>query len=183
MKFKTILVLLFILTVGFDVYSQKPKRAQTQKNSPTFSAEHISSQNRGILQNWLAGKSGWRPAVENDAYSGQTKQTREFIKSEIQAMTNHPFYIAADFNKDGKPDFAVMLVKKVGKKNKFAVAIFNGVVSQRKVAPAFYTESVESGDFLFWRTGDEFGNRILVGPPSSDSGYSIVPRGKTYIID
>ena len=47
-------------------------------------------------------------------------------------MTNHPFYVAADFNKDGKQDFAFMLVKKVGKKNKFAVAIFNNTYKASK---------------------------------------------------
>ena len=177
MKFKTILVLLFILIVGFDAYGQKSKKAQAQKTVPTISAEHMNSQHREILQNWLASKSGWRPAVENDAYAGQTKDVRDYLKGEIQSMSNHPFYVAADLNKDGKQDFAVMLVKKVGKKNKFAVAIFNSTYGKTKLNPAFYTESVSSGDLLFWMDGD-----LLLSPPASDSGNIIASRGNTYVL-
>ncbi len=92
-------------------------------------------------------------------------------------MTNHPFYVAADFNKDGKQDFAFMLVKKVGKKNKFAVAIFNNTYNKQKIMPAFYTESVSNGDLLFWMDGN-----LLLSPPSSDSGNIITPRGNTYVL-
>ncbi len=177
MKLRTILVLMVILIVGADVYGQKSKTSQKPKATPTISAEHMNSQHREILQNWLAGKPGWRPAVEKDAYEGGTKEGRESLKSEIQSMTNHPYYVAADLNKDGKQDFAVMIVKKVGRKNKFAVVIFNSTSGKQKLNPAFYTESVSDGDLLFWMDAN-----LLLGPPSSDSGDIIVPRGNTYVL-
>lgn len=177
MMSRKILVVLFVLVCCVGAYGQKSKKAQTQKAAPTISAEHMNSQHQEILQNWLASKSGWRPAVENDAYAGQTKEGREFYKGEIQSMSNHPFYVAADLNNDGKQDFAVMLVKKVGKKNKFAVAIFNSTYNKQKMNPAFYTESVSSGDLLFWMDGN-----LLLSPPSSDSGNIIAARGNTYVL-
>lgn len=177
MKLKAIIVLAFVLFIVFDTYGQKTKKAQAQKTAPVISAEHMNSQHREILQNWLASKSGWRPAVENYAYVGETREGREFLKGEIQSMTNHPFYVAADFNKDGKQDFATMLVRKVGKKNKFSLVIFNSTYNKQKMTPAFYTESVSNGDLLFWMDGN-----LLLSPPSSDSGNIITPRGNTYIL-
>jgi hypothetical protein len=175
--FRKFWICLLVLMLCVGVYGQKSKRTQTQKAVPTFSTEHMNSQHREILRNWLTGKPGWRPAVENDAYVGQTKEGREFYKGEIQSMSNHPFYVAADLNKDGKQDFAVMLVKKVGKKNKFAVAIFNSTYGKQKLNPAFYTESVSDGDLLFWMDGN-----LLLSPPASDSGNIIAPRGNTYVL-
>ncbi len=185
MKFQTIFVLLFILIVGLDAYGQKSKKAQTQKTAPTISAPHIDSQHREVLRNWLSSKPGWRPAVENDAYIGLTKLGRGSYKNEIRTMGNHPFYVADDFNSDGNQDFAVILIKKAGRSYKRAVAIFNGSFSKnKKVAPTFYSEQiVAEGDLLFWMTGDEYGNRFVVGPPESDSGTLITPRGKKYIVN
>ncbi len=184
MKFKTILLIMLItLTLGVNAYGQRSKKSTPPKHRSGNSAEHISLQHRKILEYWLASKPGWRPAVKNDAYAGQTKEVREFLDGEFQSNTNHPFYVVADFNNDEKQDFAVMLIKKVGKKNKFAVAIFNSTDNKQKLVPAFYTERVSNGDFLFWMTGDQFGNRIVVGPPGSDSGYIIKPHGRTYVIE
>ena len=140
-------------------------------------AAHITSQHRTILFNWLKGKPNFRPAVENDAYSGSDKNGREYLKGEIQSMSNHPFYVSADINRDGKQDFAVMLIKKVGKKNKFALVIFNNTYGKTNVAPAFFSEQVSNGDLLFW--DDE---RLLLGPPASDSGNIVTARGNTYIL-
>ena len=106
MKFKSIIMLMFVLIIGLNAYGQKSNREQSQRIVPNISAEHMNAQHREILQYWLANKPGWRPAVENDAYVGQTKEGREYYKGEILSMRNHPFYVAADLNKDGKQDFA-----------------------------------------------------------------------------
>lgn len=168
-----------LLNIGSPFASgQVGTATRAHKTAPPLSAPHMHSQHREILQNWLAGKPGWRPAVEDDAYAGSTKSQREFLKGEIQSMTNHPFYVAADFNKDGKQDFAVMLVRRSGRTNKFAMVIFNSTYGKQKIAPAFYTEQVSKGDLLFWMDGN-----LLLSPPASDSGNIIKPRGSTYILN
>ncbi|MBL0202358.1 MAG: hypothetical protein IPP81_20035 [Chitinophagaceae bacterium] len=149
--------------------------ADTKQKVSTIPVEHINSLYREIVQNWLLDKPGWRPGVENDAYEGATNEGREFLKGEIKSMTNHPFYVAADLNKNGKEDFIIMLVKKVGKMNKFAIAIFNSAYEQLKPNPAFYTENVSDGEFIYWE-----GNDLLLSPPASH-GALIKPHGKSYV--
>jgi len=164
---------------------KNPQQVQTQKAAQTISVPHMNSLHREVLQNWLASKPSWRPAIENDAYIGSTKEWREYLKNEIRTWGNHPFYVADDFNSDGNQDFAVILIKKAGRSYKYAVAIFNGSFSgNKKVAPTFYSERVVGGgDLLLWVKGDEFGNRFIVGPPASDSGTSITPRGRKYFLN
>jgi hypothetical protein len=182
---RKIVILLFVLVCCDIAYGQKSQKKPTQKTVSTISAPHMNSQHRNVLQNWLADKPGWRPAVENDAYIGLTKLGRISYRNEIRTRGNHPFYVADDFNSDGNQDFAVILIKKAGRSYKYAVAIFNGSFSKnKKVAPTFYSEQVAGvGDLLFWMTGDEHGNRFVVGPPESDSGTLITPRGKKYILN
>jgi hypothetical protein len=145
----------------------------------------IRPQHRAILQEWLSNKSGWRPATIDDALAGETKVGREFLMGEIQSNGGNyqPYYAVADFNRDGNEDFAIIVINKSRGNTKLAVAIFNGPFGgNQNATPAFYSEKVSGGDWLFWATGDRFGNRLLVGPPSSDASYAIRPRGRTYVV-
>ena len=135
---------------------------------------HIDRQFRPVLERWLSG--GWRPATVEDALRGQSADTREFLTSEFRSMSNHPFYVARDFNRDGKTDFAVMLIKG----NRYALAVFNAPFASKPV-PAFYSDRIEKGDFIFWFS-DEYGRRFVIGPPASDSGFVLTPRGKRYVV-
>lgn len=179
--FRKYLIAALVLACCVGAYGQRSK----QRTIPAISAPHMDSLHREVLQNWLAGKPGWRPAVEADAYAGASKEWREYLRNEIRAMSNHPFYASDDFNGDGDRDFAVILMKKSGRSYKYALAIFNGPFGKKKKsAPSFYSERVAGeGDLLFWMTGDEFGNRFIVGPPASDSGTLITPRGKGYVVN
>ena len=80
-----IFLLLLVLVCCVGVYGQKSKKTPPQKITPTISAPHMNSQHREIVQNWLAGKPGWRPAIEDDASVGETKEGREILKGEIQS--------------------------------------------------------------------------------------------------
>lgn len=147
--------------------------------------QYIRPQHRAILQQWLATRPTWRPATISDALDGLTGQSRKFT---LEAIRSHgrsyqPYYAVADFNRDGSEDFAVILIDKSRAAARWAVTIFNGPFNDNQnPTPAFYTERVSDGDWLLWKTGDQFGSRIILGAPDSDSGNVIRPRGRGYTI-
>jgi hypothetical protein len=147
---------------------------------------HVKQAYRGVLQKWLDAHSGWRPATIDDAFAAASPDAKDFVKAEIKdaGLNYHPFYAAADFNSDRNLDFALILTTDAPAVKKFAVVIFNGPfkIGQTPV-PAFYSEKLGEGDWLFWKTRDGFGNRFIVGPASSDSGYIVKPKGKTYFVE
>ena len=159
--------------LGFRIASRSPSQ-------PAIDAmpAHILVSHRTIIANWV--QSGWRPAVKDDALRGQEADVRTFIQGEINSIGHHPFYLSKDFNRDGKIDFAVVITNG----SQYALAIFNGpFIASGTYVPVFYTRQFEQGDFLFWMTDRQFGHRFIVGPPASDSGYIIRPRGKAYVVE
>lgn len=161
--------------------SARPKgRNRAQSSLPSF----IALQHEPVLQTWLASRPGWRPATKEDSYIGVNKDAYDFIESQMRDLGRHPYYVEDDFNGDGHQDFAIILIRKIGRGYKYAVAIFNGPFGKtRKATPTFYSEQVGEGDWLFWMKGDEFGSRFIVGAPASDAGYIIRPRGRGYVIE
>jgi hypothetical protein len=145
-------------------------------------ASHILPRHRPVLQKWLDSRPTWRPATLDDAFAGTDREGTEFLKGEIKSKGNnyHPYYAVGDFNRDGDEDFAVIIKNKT----KLAIAIFNGPFgSTRNPPPAFYSETVGQGSWLFWVTDDQFGRRFIVGPPASDAGYIIRPHDKHYKLE
>lgn len=119
-----------------------------------------------VLKKWLAANSGWRLALEKD----YGKDNLNFLR-QGEGDSARPFYVAEDFNRDKKEDFAVVLVK--GKT--FAAAVFNAPFSNSK--PAFFTAKIESGDIVYFNRSTKL---LLVGPYASDAGFMLKPTGKTY---
>ncbi len=152
-------------------------KATSQKVIKPISAPHIPLAYRQVLQKWLADKEGWRPATLNDALSGREPDIRRFLLGEIKSAGKnyHPYYVTDDFNKDRKQDFAIIIIS--NDRKKYAIAIFNAPFGN---SPTFYTEEIGKNYWLFWKKDDKFGRRFIVGPPASDSGYLIKPRGNTY---
>jgi serine/threonine protein kinase len=149
---------------------------------PPLDAPHIKAEYRVVLQKWLENKAGWRPATVNDVYYGLDKDQREYAKGEMQSngKFQHPYYVVDDFNSDGKQDFALVLI--TTNRKKYAVAIFNAPFGDSP-SPTYYTEELGKGDWLFWMKDDGFQKRFIVGPPASDAGYLIVPRGNSYVVE
>lgn len=157
---------------------------ETQNLAGTISAQHIQPQHIEVLQNWFVSNPGWRPATEKDHPSSATREGRQYLEEQRQGENHHPYYVASDFNRDGRQDFAVILTRGSGRRQKFAVAIFNGLFDgNQRVKPAFFSGQADAYVWLFWVNDDNLGNRFYVGPPASDSGYIIRPRGKTYVIE
>ena len=124
---------------------------------------HIKPEHAAILKKWLAEKKVWESAVKSDA------------EAENPGSETHPFYVAKDFNKDGKEDFIAGLVKTNDRK-KHAFIIFNAPFNAE--SPAFFTDRTESYDIVSY--SDEYG--IFIGPAQSDNGYMLKPEGNKYVV-
>jgi hypothetical protein len=163
--------------LGFRIASKTPSQSATVNSSSNMPA-HIAVSHRTIIANWI--QNGWRPATKDDALKGQQADVRKYILGEMNSIPHHPFYVARDFNRDGNADFAIVVTNG----SQYAIAIFNGpFVAGRTYTPVFFSRQFEQGDFLFWMTDRQFRNRFIVGPPASDSGYILRPRGKGYRVE
>lgn len=89
---------------------------------------------------------------------------------------HHPYLVAADLNGDGAGDVAVLLAAK-GREGPSAFAIFNGPFDGEAATVSFWTTGWARTDALF---SDP---RLFIGPPDSDNGYVIEPKGQTYVLE
>lgn len=130
----------------------------------------LDAQHSAVLKDWLATKKGWRLALEKD----YGKENLDFLRED--GRTNlRPFYVVADFNRDKKEDFAVILINGRGK---YAVAVFNAPFASKKIQqPAFFTDRIEARDIVYFNPNTKL---LLVGPYASDAGFMLKPSGKTY---
>ncbi len=163
-----------------NVNTTNANAVNVNSSPPPLDAPHIKAEHRAVLELWLENKTGWRPATVNDVLYGLDKDQRDYARGEMQSngKFQHPYYVADDFNADGKQDFALVLI--TGNRKKYAVAIFNAPFAE---TPTYYTEQLGKGDWLFWMKDDQFNRRFIVGPPASDAGYLIVPRGNKYVVE
>ena len=91
-------IALFIGLMSFHLH------AQTSKDY--FS--HLQPQHRDVLKKWLAHRPWLRPATEDDC---EDKGNLALMRRDLGRKV-HPYYSVADFNGDGKNDFAVLLDRK-----------------------------------------------------------------------
>lgn len=124
----------------------------------------LKSNHAEVLDKWLKTQTNWRLALEKD-------WDQERIVGFKSAENAVPFYVAKDFNRDRKEDFAVILLKD----GKYRVAVFNAPFSSAK--PAFDSALLEPGDVLYY---NKYSKSLIVGPYESDAGFQLKPSGKTY---
>src|SRR5918911_1252125 len=120
----------FILTVilSLSAYARTPIQLQTSYYS------HLKPEHRTVLNKWLADKKWLRPAIESDCTD---KEYLAIMRREWRKDFN-PFYAVGDFNRDGREDFAVLLVDHKDNQNQgFAIAIFNWPF-KRRAAPNYF---------------------------------------------
>ena len=148
-----------------------------------FAGHSLTEAERAVVDSWLKKHPQYRAATDSDCdcatdirtireqgYGGKWKAVRDY----------HPYMATGDFNGDGVEDFAIAVVDRSRKAQKFALLVFNGPFDSSDVAPAYLESKVD-----LRATGMFFGPprpkpyRLVIGPFESE-GYILIPRGKTY---
>jgi len=95
---------------------------------------YLRPEHKPVLERWLKEKRYLRLATESDCAD---KEGLEIWRKDWGKDFN-PYYSIGDFNRDGKNDFAVLLVDlKKGEEHGFAIAIFNAPFGNKK-APNYF---------------------------------------------
>jgi hypothetical protein len=130
------------------------------------------------LQSWLTKHKGFRVGTDEDCEcDDDIASTRRGSGGAWAPNPNfHPYYAVGDFNSDGQPDFAVVLI---GAAEKKYVAIFNGPFSQNSASSPAYLDHKHVGA-LFFGAPRPKPWRLLVGPFESE-GTLFKPRGALYV--
>ncbi|CAN5442512.1 hypothetical protein BH20ACI1_BH20ACI1_12880 [soil metagenome] len=161
---------------------------------------HLKPEHKEVLQNWLKAKTFLRPAVEEiddsmfdeNSYGNKEKFKEHFegnmnMLRETVGKDGYQYYSKGDFNKDGKEDFAVLLVDnrlkdRVG--DWFSLAIFNAPFKKGK-SPNYYEENLRGISNSYIIFSDEFsekpGKYLFLGKFESDYYCATYyPKGNTY---
>ena len=136
-----------------------------------------------VLQRWLCfQKANMRPARDEKNSLSSQKYFRQDRPSE------DPFYAVGDFNKNGIPDFAVILdyfvprIHPETKRGINALAIFemSPETTGNQPEAAYFTDVMDA--LFIVGTFSESGT-LWSGSYPSDDGIIFVPKGKTYTVE
>jgi hypothetical protein len=151
---------------------------------------HLKPEHKEILQDWLKTKKFLRPGVEEidnsifqEKYKDHFEDNVKFLRDTV-GKNGYQYYSKGDFNRDGKEDFAVLLVD--SRKHKetdadfFTLAIFNGPFRKGQ-APNYYEEGL-SGITNSYIVFDKVSEKhLFLGKFESDVYCATYfPKGKTY---
>lgn len=145
-----------------------------KKSSPPQNAlqdeyfNHIKFSYAAALKRWLAAKPGIRPAQISD-YDDQKNNPLP------NDASRHPYYAEGDFNNDGNPEYAVVLIDA---KRKRSLAIFNAAPNDGDSPDPIFT-SAELADYDTLSFNEEY-KILIVAPIQSDNGFYLKPSGKSY---
>lgn len=154
---------------------------------------HIKPEHREVLRAWLKTKPQLRPAVEeidNEMFDEAAYEDKAKFKENYQAnmkflretVGENQYYEVADFNRDGKKDFAVLLHSSRVKDevNYFAIAIFNAPFKTGQ-RPAHLNENFRGVGNSYIVFDKMIENRLYLGKFESDFYCeTFYPKGKTY---
>lgn len=111
----------FLLAAALTVFAGQ---TAAQKSSNQFA--HLKNEHAAAVKNYIGTKKNLRPALRADC------KNKFGLESLRQSAGNsaHPYYAAADFNRDKITDFAVVLYDSSQKTDeRFTLLIFNGTKS------------------------------------------------------
>lgn len=151
---------------------------------------HLKPEHTEVLQEWLKSKTFLRPAVEEidnsmfqekykDSFEGNMRFLRETV-----GENGYQYYSKGDFNKDGKEDFAVLLVDnredKETETDKFALAIFNAPFKKGQ-SPNYFEENLYGITNSYIVYDKIMEKHLYLGKLESDVYCATYyPKGKTY---
>ncbi len=156
---------------------------------------HIKPEHREVLREWLRSKPHLRPGVEEidnamfdeAAYEDKAKFKENYainmkILREAVGEKGNQYYSVADLNRDGKKDFAVILLSSRVEYdvNYFGLAIFNAPFKKGQ-KPAYYEEIFRGVGNSYIVFDKMIENRLYLGKFESDFYCeTFYPKGKTY---
>jgi hypothetical protein len=152
---------------------------EVQKKEVDYFA-HLKPEHKEVLQEWLKKRPYLRPAIEEiDSTLGKSEL------EDVHKNSRTQFYTIADINKDGKEDFAVLLID-TERKNKFAIAIFNGKFSKGQVPNHFEENLNRISDshieYVKEKDSDNYfsSNSFLLLSDKERGCAGFVPKNKVY---
>lgn len=150
------------------------KARQRDQRNQSDASSHLRPQHREAVEQWLVSrKLALRVATVADC---SNKEGLAITRKE-RGKGYHPYYTVGDFNGDRTQDFAIVLVNSRKRKERFAVAIFNGPVGKDSV-PAYFEQGWDLSDGGLF----DGGGGVMAGPFESDNCVILRPRGKRYVV-
>lgn len=150
---------------------------------------HIKPEHRKVLRDWLKSKPYLRPGIEeidNSMYEEKYKQNFEgnmrFLRETV-GKNGYQYYSVGDMNRDGKKDFAVLLVdsrKDKDKVERFALGIFNAPFKKGQ-RPSYFEEGLAYITNSYIVFDLMIKKHLYLGKFESDVYCATYyPKGKTY---
>ncbi len=154
--------------------------SQVASSAPTDHFAHIKAAHRLTVEKWLAGKPGWRPAIESDC---KNTSGVESLRSGDDSKHLHPYYVVGDMNGDRKEDFAIVIYHpRKRADSRFSIAIFNGSGQGTGATPAYFVADVDLRQGGIWVSPvTETTSWLAAGEFETDNGSYFKPRGRTYV--
>jgi hypothetical protein len=152
-------------------------------NPVVFASHTLSSEQRSTVAAWLGDHPGYRIAKDQDCACDEDIQAmRAGVGGEKPIPDYHPYVASGDFNGDGAPDCAVIVIN-TRKPHDFTLLVFNGPVDTPHPIAAFvYAHHDLTRTGLFYGPPRPKPYRLLIGPFESE-GLVLQPRGKTYRLE
>ncbi len=158
---------------------------------------HFKPEHREVLREWLKSKPFLRPAVEeidNSMFQEKNYRDKANFKKNFEGNmkmlresvggNGYQYYSVGDMNRDGKVDFAVLLVdcssKGTDEFDDFALAIFNAPFKVEQ-SPAYFEKDLSgvTNSYIVYNLMTE--KHLYLGKFESDVlCATYYPKGKTY---
>jgi hypothetical protein len=153
-------------------------------SSQAWGSHTLTPAQRRVLDAWLGEHRTYRLATDSDCKcQEEIDQMRRGWKSDgwPPVPNYHPYQVVGDFNGDGLPDLAVVLIDQERSRAPSAIAIFNGPFRRTTASPAFLEKDLSLAHRgLFFGPPRPKPYRLIVGPFESDNTGLLLPTGRTY---
>lgn len=167
----------------------QPTPTPTTESTPVDYFAHMRPEHRNVLQQWLRSRPNLRPGVQEiDSYLFREKDKAsiehdmEFLRDTV-GQNGYQYYAVGDMNRDGKIDFAVLLLdtgNRDGDVDHFGLAIFNSPFRPNS-EPAYFEQNLQGISSTYIEFGVMDKNRLFLGKFESDFlCATYFPKGKSY---
>ena len=180
---KKLCIVIFLPLLSVLIVSCGPKKEPLRSGLLDYPA-YLSEEEKKALSSWLDKHTELRLAIDSDCEcEDMIEQMNEWTSHHgYKEITYHPYYVAGDFNGDGRRDFAVVLVHLGEKVGRYEIAIFNGTANPGKVnGPAYLLKGLDlEHQGLFYGPPRPQPWVLMFGPFETELDFGFVPKGDTY---